>query len=113
MGTIVYQVKNGAKYAYESVSYWDAEKKAPRSKRRYLGKVDPETGQIVKAREKKGGGKAPDSCDEVVMRLKEQLEEKDARIRDLQRQLEEAAAKYREAADIVLSVQKLAGAFRE
>ena len=34
MGTIVYQEKNGVKYAYESVSYWNAEKKAPPARRR-------------------------------------------------------------------------------
>jgi hypothetical protein len=34
-------------YAYESISYWDKEKKQPRSKRKYLGKVDPETGDII------------------------------------------------------------------
>lgn len=37
----------GAKYAYESVSYWDKEKKQPRSKRKYIGRVDPETGEII------------------------------------------------------------------
>ena len=40
MPTIVYQEnpKTHVKYAYESVSYWDKDKKAPRSKRRYLGR---------------------------------------------------------------------------
>ena len=44
MACIVYQIdkKTGAKFAYESVSYWDKEKKQPRSKRKYLGKVDPD-----------------------------------------------------------------------
>ena len=49
MASIVYQIdkKTGIKYAYESISYWDKEKKQPRSKRKYLGKVDPETGEII------------------------------------------------------------------
>ena len=34
-------------YVYESISYWDEEKKQSRSKRRVIGKVDPETGEIV------------------------------------------------------------------
>ena len=32
--------KNGDTYVYESTSYWDKEKKAPRSKQTYLGKLD-------------------------------------------------------------------------
>lgn len=113
MGTIVYQERNGVKYAYESVSYWNAEKKAPRSKRRYLGKVDPETGEIVKARgQKKETQTNTDSREEVIEQLREQLKEQEERIRDLQGQLEEAGAKYRQAADTVLAIQKLAGSFR-
>ena len=34
-------------YVYESISYWDEEKKQSRSKRRVIGKLDPETGEIV------------------------------------------------------------------
>lgn len=34
-------------YVYESVSYWDAEKRQSRSKRTLLGKIDPETGDII------------------------------------------------------------------
>ena len=49
MATIVYQKnkKSGAVYAYESESYWDKEKQQPRSRRRYLGKLDPQTNEIV------------------------------------------------------------------
>ena len=38
--------KKGRIYAFESTSYWDKEKKAPRSKRTYLGRVD-ENGNII------------------------------------------------------------------
>lgn len=34
-------------YVYESASYWDKDKKQPRSKRKLIGKIDPETGEIV------------------------------------------------------------------
>ena len=39
MPSIVYQIdkKTGAKYAYESTSYWDKEKQQPRSTRKYIG----------------------------------------------------------------------------
>lgn len=47
MPTIVYQKgPNGQLYAYQSRSYWNKEKKAPRTKREYLGKVD-ENGNII------------------------------------------------------------------
>ena len=39
--------RSGITYAYESQSYWDKEKKAPRCKRTLIGRVDPETGEIV------------------------------------------------------------------
>lgn len=34
-------------YVYESTSYWDAEKKQSRSKRKVIGKLDPVTGEII------------------------------------------------------------------
>jgi transposase len=34
-------------YLYEVESYWDKEKKQPRQKRTYLGKKDPQTGELV------------------------------------------------------------------
>ena len=39
--------RSGITYAYESTSYWDKEKKMSRSKRRLIGRVDPETGEII------------------------------------------------------------------
>ena len=39
--------RSGITYIYESVSYWDREKKQPRSKRTLIGRLDPTTGEIV------------------------------------------------------------------
>ncbi len=39
--------KTGVTYVYESESYWDKEKKQPRSRRKLIGKIDGETGEIV------------------------------------------------------------------
>ena len=39
--------RTGITYVYESTSYWDKEKKQPRSKRVLIGKLDPETGETV------------------------------------------------------------------
>ncbi len=40
-------------YVYEVESYWDSEKKQPRQRRRYLGKKDPETGEVITPRKSK------------------------------------------------------------
>ena len=39
--------RSGITYAYDSHSYWDKEKKMTRAKRTLIGRVDPETGEIV------------------------------------------------------------------
>lgn len=39
--------RSGITYIYESVSYWDREKKQPRSKRTLIGRLNPTTGEIV------------------------------------------------------------------
>ena len=51
-------------YVYESTSYWDAEKQQSRSRRRVIGKIDPETGEVVptgKRGRKKSAPQAPDA----------------------------------------------------
>jgi hypothetical protein len=42
-----YHKETDTTYVYESVSYWDSEKGQSRSNRKLLGKLDPETGEIV------------------------------------------------------------------
>lgn len=39
--------KTGAIYRYAVESYWDKEKKAPRNRQVCLGRVDPETGELI------------------------------------------------------------------
>ena len=47
MSSTVRVNKNGQVYLYESESYWDKEKKAPRSRMVYLGREDPATKEVV------------------------------------------------------------------
>ena len=49
MAAIIHQTdkRSGITYAYESISYWDKEKKQSRAKRKLIGRVDKETGEIV------------------------------------------------------------------
>ncbi len=39
--------RSGTIYIYESESYWDKEKKQPRSRRKLIGKLDEETGEVI------------------------------------------------------------------
>jgi transposase len=54
MAAIVYQTnkKTGVTYAYESMSYWDKDKKQSRAKRKCIGRFDPETKKIVPTHKK-------------------------------------------------------------
>ena len=45
-------IKSGITYVYDSTSYWDKEKKQPRNKRKLIGKVDEQTGEIVPTRKR-------------------------------------------------------------
>lgn len=48
-----YDKRVGITYAYESTSYWDKEKKQPRSRRRLIGIVDSITGEITPTTKRK------------------------------------------------------------
>ena len=90
MSCIVYQIdkKTGTKYAYESESYWDPEKQQPRSRRKYLGKVDPETGEIVTRKKKVSVKKADETeiTSSEENRYLEFLKEKDEKISSLEKE---------------------------
>jgi len=50
MSRAIHKMANGTQYVYESKSYWDKEKKAPRTKQTYIGKLDPATGKLIRKR---------------------------------------------------------------
>lgn len=109
MSCIVYQTnkKTGITYAYESISYWDKEKKQPRSKRKYLGRVDPETKEIVK---KERPASAPDSTlQNQISELERELEESRSKALSLEKDLSALQKKYRKARDILRRVHALTG----
>ena len=107
MASIVYQIdkKTGAKYAFESVSYWDKDKKQPRSKRRYLGKVDPETGEIIPSRGRTVHSEEKASEETAILpALYKEIEERDRTIKELRRDLDEVTEKYNQ---LLTTVQKI------
>ena len=107
MPTIVYQEnpKTHVKYAYESISYWDKDKKAPRSKRRYLGRVDPETGEIIESKRKRKEPEAVSGQD--TEQLMDELRKKDAEIAALKNTLQELTSRYEESLRILNEIRAL------
>ena len=81
--------RSGITYVYESESYWDKEKKQPRSNRTLIGKIDEETGEIVPTGGRGRKKAAPDKTSEQEKPQKpvtdyvQQLAEKDEIIRSL------------------------------
>lgn len=108
MSCIVYQTnkKTGVKYAYESISYWDKEKQQPRSKRKYIGRVDPITGDIVRKDEKKNSAeKDTGAVSDELMELYAKLKEKDLEIAKLTKELSDIRKTYDRLADKMRSVR--------
>lgn len=114
MASIVYQIdkKTGAKYAFESVSYWDKDKKQPRSKRRYLGKVDPVTGDIIPSR---GRTSHSDENGHVnkgeLSALYKEIKDRDKTIAELRKELDELAAKNEELLTAVKQIRVIVEPF--
>ena len=77
--------KTGITYVYESESYWDKEKKQPRNKRKLIGRIDEETGEIVPTRGRGRGRKeAPGSVTQKnVQDLEKRLLEKEQELQRL------------------------------
>ena len=65
MASIVYITRGNKKYAYRSTSYWDPDKKAPRSNMEYLGRVDESTGEIIPKKEVKTDSAAMSAEDKL------------------------------------------------
>lgn len=91
-----YNKKRGVTYVYDSFSYWDKELKQPRSKRRLLGRRDPDTGELVPTRKPKAmaapSAHADSETDYATLYRQSQknLREKDILILRLRRELAEA-----------------------
>lgn len=92
-------------YVYESVSYWDEEKKQSRSKRRVIGKLDPVTGEIIPTGKRGRKPKeAPSAQEEGSTGLSRLYEESQARIKELSL---ESSRKDLEIASLRKEVQQL------
>lgn len=82
--------KTGTTYVYESESYWDKEKKQPRNKRKLIGKIDEETGEIIPTKthaksNDAGEPEVPDreSDEKIIAEQKEQISRLESEIKKL------------------------------
>ena len=109
MSCIVYQTdhKTGVKYAYESVSYWDKEKKQPRSKRKYIGRVDPETGEIIRKKEDVHSADQDEHLSAEISELRETIKEKDSIISEMKNMIKEKDLAYKKLLKAMKSARKL------
>ena len=81
---IVYQhdKRSGITYAYDSVSYYDKEKKHSRSKRTLIGRVDPDTGEIVPTDGRNKNRKPKDPQKEATARQLQKLTEENLQLKE-------------------------------
>ncbi|MCD8300631.1 MAG: hypothetical protein LUC41_05610 [Clostridiales bacterium] len=107
--------RTGVTYVYESKSYWDKEKKQPRSTRKLIGKIDEETGEIVptagRGRKKKSPENSTMQSKEVTQATPkvdylEMLREKDKKIGQLERENRELKERQEKLlAEITLALE--------
>lgn len=70
--------RSGITYVYDSKSYYDKEKKCSRAKRTLIGKIDPDTGEMIPTDGRNKGAKSkPDSVSPEINKDKRILELED------------------------------------
>jgi len=106
--------RTGITYVYESESYWDKEKQQPRSRRRLIGKIDEQTGEVVPTdgRGKKRTEKKQASSGDTALceDLKREIKEKDLLIHQLAAEnkalVKEQAALVKEIKGVLLKYEE-------
>ena len=104
MPIVKYKNQSGVTYAYEQTSQYDPVKKQSRPIRKYLGRVDPETGEIISTKgkrgrppKKEGAGKSPaeaaadfrklyEDAAKELEQMRKRLQEKEDECRELEEQ---------------------------
>lgn len=88
-----YDKRSGITYAYESHSYWDPQKKMTRAKRKLIGRVDPQTGEIVPTDGRNKKSKMPEADHADYKKMYEKLlkkqEAQETLIKSLKKQIGE------------------------
>ena len=103
--------KTGVTYVYESESYWDKEKQQPRNRKKLIGKIDPETGEIVptgKRGRKKKEPVADEADKDIIASLRAELAHKDEIINDLKLQVIELQKTINDKNEVLRQIRKMA-----
>ena len=102
-----YNKKTGITYVYETHSYWDKEKKQHRSDRKLIGKLDPETGEIVPTRKKKDSS-VTDKADAARIRaLESQATKKDEELQALRSKVSELKKELKEKEHVIDMIRNI------
>ena len=119
MAIVKYKNQSGVTYAYESISEWDPVKKQSRPKRKYLGRVDPETGEIISTAGKRGRPKKKGSIQDtkatdyktLFENTSAALEKSQADLKQLKKEKEELAIQNQQLADLISQIYRQTGSF--
>lgn len=99
-----YHADTDTTYVYSSEYYWDPDKKQSRSKRRLIGKIDPETGETIPTGKRSGrprktaSGDTDDTASPSQTKVADDAllsDQKDLTIRELRLSLSEKEEKIR------------------
>lgn len=111
-----YNKKTGYTYVYEvTENYWDKEKKKQVQKRKLIGKIDPQTGEMVPTRKHNARAAAPEEpkpvpAESASSETKEELTKEasflEASISALEKQIQELSSLNLQAKQRLTSIQK-------
>ena len=105
--------RTGITYVYESESYWDKELKAPRNRKKLIGKIDDATGEVVptgkRGRRPKTGTAEPDSRDyqKLYESGEESLRQKEREILELNKELSRTKAELKYARQMLDKIRDI------
>lgn len=103
-----YNKKTGTTYVYESHSYWDKERKQHRSDRKLIGKIDPETGEIVPTKKKKTAAPSGDeSKAQELEKLNLKLSEYEAMVSSQKEQIRQLKEELRSRDQIIRKIRTI------
>lgn len=112
-----YHKDTNTTYVYESESYWDPELKQARSRRHCIGKIDPETGEMVptgKRGRKKSTKETETGSDEYasLLSMYEESQKENlmltAKVASLEKELDESLRQIRKLKTTAQKIEKLA-----
>lgn len=107
-----YHKDTGITYVYESESYWDKEKKQPRSRRKLIGKLDPQTGEVIPTGKKnrsqqKNRDAQPEDAIQDTARLRQDLLRFEKETGALKEHIRELEAENKALRDVLETIHGL------